>query len=57
MPSPIRFASSVCSLDFYQQVACETGSFFTPLEETTTPAGPRTCELTDFGAVAAYRKH
>jgi hypothetical protein len=52
-PGPCNpFGSSVCGLDFYQQIACRTGGRFFPVEQTRVIDEPATCELADFQGVA-----
>ncbi len=48
-PGPCNeHGSPVCSLDFYQNVACYTGGQFTPIQTTTTVDDPQSCVLANF---------
>ena len=46
------FGSVICSLDFYQQIACHTGGRFFPVEETSVVNDPVTCDIADLSGLA-----
>lgn len=46
------FGNPICSLGFYQQIACHTGGRFFPVEETQAVDKPATCDLADGSGLA-----
>lgn len=50
-PGPCNpFGSNTCAVDFHQEMACQTGGLFTPIEQTGELDDPTTCETSNFEA-------
>jgi hypothetical protein len=53
IPGPCNeFGSDVCSINFYQEAACQTGGLFSPIKSTTVTDDPSSCTLSGFPDIA-----